>query len=105
MPCHPSNAGPTPPAILRACAGVTRLNTQTGVALADELMVSNPDFISHAMAMAHFGVAMTKVDAALRVAFFLELCHREQKGKPLPLFPPEEVARHLEKTGCGRGLM
>ena len=98
MPSHPSNAGPTPPAILRACAGVTRLNAQTGMALADELMVSNPDFISHALALAHFGVAMIKVDAALRVAFFLELCYRGQAGKPLPLFSPEEVDRHRRKT-------
>ena len=80
MPSHPFNAGPTPTAILRACAGVTRLNAQTGTALADELMVSNPDFISNALALSHVGVAMIKVDAALRVAFFLELCYREQKG-------------------------
>lgn len=66
--------------------------------LADELMASNPDFISHALALAHLGVAMVKVDAALRVAFFLELCHREQKGKPLPLFPPHEVARPRQET-------
>lgn len=98
MPLLPSNTGPTPPAILRACARLTRLDVADGMALADELMVSNPDFFCHGLALASIGVARAKVDAALRVAFFLEVCHREQKGRPLPLFAPEVVDRHRKKT-------
>jgi hypothetical protein len=77
---------------------MTLLDAAGGMALADELMASNPDFFCHALALAKVGVSMVKADAALRVAFFLELCHRELKSRPLPLFSPETVARHRQKT-------
>lgn len=98
MPPLPSQSDPCPPAVLRACAHLSRLDIAGGAALADELMASNPDFLCHALALAKVGVPMAKVDAALRVALFLELCHRGQQGRPLPLFAPQSVAAHRRKT-------
>ncbi len=94
MTSNPLNAGPTPPAILRACARYLRLDTAGVIALTDEVMASNPDFMSYPIALAHFGISGQKVEAVLRLALYLELCHREQKGNPLPLFAPEVVDRH-----------
>lgn len=98
MPPEPPTTDPAPPAILRACGRLTGMNTEAGLALADELMASNPDFLCHALALAKLGLPMAKVDGVLRVALFLEVCHRELLGRPLPHFKHPTVARHQRET-------
>lgn len=98
MPPEPTLSDPVPPAILRACGQLNGMNSASLMALADELMASNPDFLCHALALAKLGLPIAKVDGVLRVALFLELCHRELQGGPLPLFTHSIVAQHQGET-------
>lgn len=98
MAPDPAFDDPVPPAILRACGRLRAMDNASLMALADELMASNPDFLCHALALAKIGFPTAKVDGVFRVALFLELCYRERQGSPLPLFSPSVVAQHRAQT-------
>ncbi len=55
------------------------MNTGAVVGAAGRAIIGNPDFLCHALALAELGIPGAKVEGVLRVALFLELCHRELK--------------------------
>jgi hypothetical protein len=95
---EPLVAGPVPPGVTRACKRMAVIDLSGTLALVDEIMATNPDFLRCALSMTHAGVSHAKVEAGVRVACFLELCHRELKRRPMPRVTEEEVGRHYEKV-------
>lgn len=92
----PLVAGPVPPGVTRACRRMLKIDLSGTLALVDEIMATNPDFMRCALSMTHAGVCHAKVEAGVRVACFLELCHRELKRRPLPRVTEEEVGMHYD---------